>query len=215
MSEEIQISQPKPSALAIMATRFSVEPAKLLDTLKATVFKGSSDAELMSLCIVANEYGLNPFTKEIYAFPAKGGGIVPLISIDGWLKRINEHPQFDGLEKTFTQDEAGKLISCIVTIHRKDRSHPTIHEEYLGECARNTEPWNKQPRRMLGHRALIQCARIAFGFSGFDPEEMEAVHSRPVTGRVIPSAKIPGFLSRPVIAEPASETLADGEAPNE
>ena len=214
MSEEIQITPvPKPSALAIMATRFSVDPAKLLETLKATAFKGSTDAELMSLCIVANEYGLNPFTKEIYAFPAKGGGIVPLISIDGWLKRINEHPQFDGLEKTFTEDDAGKPISCIVTIHRKDRNHPTIHEEYLLECARNTEPWNKQPRRMLGHRALIQCARIAFGFSGADPEEMEAVHSRAVIGRVIPQAKVPAFLSRPEVSEiePATEEEGGNE----
>ena len=212
MSEEIQQIQQvsKPSALAIMANRYSVDPAKLLDTLKNTAFKGSTDAELMALCIVANEYGLNPFTKEIYAFPAKGGGIVPLISIDGWLKRINDHPQFDGLEKSFTEGPDGKPISCCVIIHRKDRSHPTVHFEYLSECKRNSDPWNNQPRRMLGHRATIQCARIAFGFSGGDADELEAVAERPVKGRVIVPANIPTFLGR--IAAPP-EAAAEEEQP--
>ena len=41
---------------------------------------------------------LNPFTKEIYAFPdSKSGGIVPMVSIDGWCRIINEHPQLDGI----------------------------------------------------------------------------------------------------------------------
>jgi len=157
-----------------MASKFNVDPAKLLGTLKNTVFKGASDDELMILVIVANEYGLNPLCKEIYAFPAKGGGIVPVVSIDGWLRMMNDHPQFDGIELEFCETD-GKLISCTAMIYRKDRKHPTSVTEYLAECRRNTDPW-KMEHRMLRHKATIQCARVAFGFSGItDEDEAERI----------------------------------------
>ena len=163
---------PKASALAIMASRVNVEPAKLLNTLKKTVFQKASDDELLALVVVANEYGLNPFTKEIYAFPGKGGGIVPVISIDGWVTMVNNHPEMDGVEFEENHD-AGKLVSVTCRISRKDRSKPVEVTEYLSECKRNTEPW-KMEHRMLRHKALKECARYAFGFSGVTDED-EAV----------------------------------------
>ena len=38
----------------------------------------------MALLIVADQYGLNPFTREIFAFDDKRAGIVPVVSVDGW-----------------------------------------------------------------------------------------------------------------------------------
>ena len=165
-----QVPQKQTSALAVMAGKFNVEPAKLLETLKNTVFRGASNDELLALVVVSNEYGLNPLTKEIYAFPAKGGGIVPVVSIDGWIRMMNDHPQFDGIDYEFEHDEQGRLVSCTSIIYRKDRSHPTRVTEYLNECRRNTEPW-KMESRMLRHKATIQGARVAFGFSGITDED--------------------------------------------
>jgi phage recombination protein Bet len=176
-----------------MASRFNVEPQKLHETLKNTVFKGASDSEMMTLVVVANEYGLNPLTKEIYAFPAKGGGIVPVVSIDGWIHLANSHPQMDGLDFEFAHDEGGKLVSCTCIIHRKDRSRPVKVTEYLAECRRGTEPW-KMEHRMLRHKALIQCSRVAFGFSGIVDDE-EAVSLRDVTPP--PAAVIPTTVEKP------------------
>jgi hypothetical protein len=51
---------------------------------------------MMALLIVADQYGLNPWTKEIYAFPDKSNGIVPVVGVDGWARIINTHEQFDG-----------------------------------------------------------------------------------------------------------------------
>lgn len=140
----------------------------LVPVLKATCFKGStqvSDAQMTALLVVASQYKLNPFTREIFAFPDKGG-IVPVVSVDGWARIVNEQPQMDGME--FIQDAE----SCTAIIYRKDRSHPTKVTEYMIECKRGTQPWNSHPRRMLRHKALIQCARMAFGFAGiFDEDE--------------------------------------------
>ena len=207
MSKEITtIAQTqKASALAVMAQRFSVEPAKLLQTLKDTVFKNASDSELMALTIVANEYGLNPLTKEIYAFPAKGGGIVPVVSVDGWLRIINSHPQMDGMDFEFALKESGSLDACTAIIYRKDRSRPIRVTEFLDECKRNTDPW-KMEHRMLRHKALIQCARVAFGFSGiYDEDEAESI--KQASGSVV-STKI----NKPLFKAP-EETVATQEVP--
>lgn len=146
--------------------------AGLIETLKATAFKGQvSDAQMTALMVVANQYGLNPWTREIYAFPDKNNGIVPVVGVDGWSRIINNHPQFDGMD--FEQD--GESCTCI--IYRKDRSHPVKVTEYMSECRRpNALPWNSHPRRMLRHKAMIQCARLAFGYGGiFDQDEAERI----------------------------------------
>lgn len=145
--------------------------ADLIDTLKVTAFKGQvSDAQMTALMVVANQYGLNPWTKEIYAFPDKTNGIVPVVGVDGWSRIINSHPQFDGME--FEQDDE----SCTCIIYRKDRSHPIKVTEYMAECRRQTGPWQSHPRRMLRHKAMIQCARLAFGFAGiYDQDEAERI----------------------------------------
>lgn len=144
----------------------------LIETLKATAFKGQvSDAQMTALMVVANQYGLNPWTKEIYAFPDKNNGIVPVVGVDGWARIINSHPMFDGMD--FEQDEQ----ACTCIIHRKDRSHPIRVTEYMGECRRaNVGPWQSHPKRMLRHKAMIQCARIAFGYGGiYDFDEAERI----------------------------------------
>jgi len=199
-----------------MAGKYNVEPTKLLETLKNTVFRGASNDELLALVVVSNEYGLNPLTKEIYAFPAKGGGIVPVVSIDGWLRMMNDHPQFDGIDYEFEHDEQSKLISCTSVIYRKDRAHPTRVTEYLAECRRNTEPW-KMERRMLRHKATIQGARVAFGFSGITDEDEAAATpglERDVTPKAAravpldPFAALPEPEQAPVI-EAASDPMDD------
>ena len=159
--------------------------AELAQTLKATAFKGQvSDAQMVALLVVSNQYGLNHWTKEIYAFPDSNNGIVPVVGVDGWSRIINNHPQFDGME--FVQDDE----SCTCIIYRKDRTHAIKVTEYMAECKRaNTKPWQSHPRRMLRHKAMIQCARLAFGYGGiYDQDEAERIVEAQIdaeTGEII------------------------------
>ena len=155
-----------------LATKLDMgDGAELIDTLKATAFKGQvSDAQMTALLVVANQYALNPWTKEIYAFPDKNNGIVPVVGVDGWSRIINSHPQFDGME--FEQDAE----SCTCVIYRKDRGRPIKVTEWMSECKRGTGPWQSHPRRMLRHKSMIQCARLAFGYGGiYDQDEAERI----------------------------------------
>jgi phage recombination protein Bet len=199
-TELAKIPEPqKKSILAKMGARFNVDGAMLQKTLSETVFKNATQEQTVALLIVADQYGLNPFTKEIYAFPAKGGGIVPVVGIDGWLRIINENPQFDGME--IKDDDE----SCTCIIHRKDRTHPIIVTEYLDECIRDTDPWKKCPKRMLRHKAIIQCGRVAFGFSGIHDED---------EGKTIAEAEFTVSDSKP-IAMPEEIKSHAGPTPEE
>lgn len=169
-------TQGKRSLIAKFAARFGVEPEKMMSTLKATAFKvqdgEATNEQMMALLVVADQYGLNPWTKEIYAFP-DNKGIVPVVGVDGWARIINSHPEFDGMD--FEADAE----ACTCRIYRKDRAHPIAVTEYMAECKRATKPWSTHPRRMLRHKAMIQAARIAFGFAGiYDQDEAERIVER-------------------------------------
>jgi len=175
-AEVKQAEQERRSLLATFADRYGMEANKMLATLRATVLRPSNNGadpsveQVASFLIVANHHSLNPFTKEIHGFVDKRGGIVPIVGLDGWAKKINEHPQFDGM--TFEQDDE----KCTCTMYRKDRKYPTVHTEWLAECKQPTQPWTTHPKRMLNWKALIQTARIAFGFAGiYEPDEAERV----------------------------------------
>jgi len=197
-------NQGKGALIAKFADKFGVDQDKLLGILKSTAFKQPSgkdgqppadvsNEQMAALLVVADQYNLNPFTREIYAFPDKAKGIVPIVGVDGWSRIINEHPALDGIEFRAAPEsvkidddakECPEWIECV--IHRKDRSRPTVIREYLDECYRPAfttksgykvaGPWQSHTKRFLRHKALIQGARVAFGFAGvYDEDEAERI----------------------------------------
>lgn len=190
MNAMVRHDQEAPSVLNSMAQHYGMDKAAFDATLRATVMpKDASNAQAAAFLLVAREHKLNPFTREIFAFPAKGGGIQPVVSVDGWMKLINSHPTFDGMDFRDTLNEKGDLISVTCRIHRKDRSHPVEVTEYMSECRRNTDTWQRWPARMLRHKAAIQASRYAFGFAGImEPDEVERMGD--VAAEVIPAVTI-------------------------
>ena len=175
MNAVTKIESARPSLIAMMAAKHNMDPEQFAKTVRATVMpENHTNEQFAALMLVAHEYDLNPIVKEIYAFPAKGGGIVPIVSIDGWINLVNSHPQSDGFEFEF-EHQGDRLVSCTCRMYRKDRSRPVAVTEYLAECKRATDPW-KMEHRMLRHKAMIQAARLAFGFSGvYDDDEGEKI----------------------------------------
>jgi phage recombination protein Bet len=193
-----------------LAERFDLpQSEELYQVLKATAFKGDvTDAQLSALLIVSKQYGLNPWTKEIYAFPDKKNGIIPVVSVDGWARIINTNTMFDGMDFNFSDEmvlmdgansKAPAWTECV--IHRKDRSHPTVIREYLDEVYKApfkpkdggytvAGPWQTHPKRFSRHKAMIQCARVAFGFGGiYDDDEAARIVENtkqidPATGEI-------------------------------
>lgn len=215
------------------AHRFSIDPGQLLPILKATAFqvKGAevTNEQMAALLVVADQYGLNPFTKEIFAFPDKQNGIVPVVGVDGWSRIINDHPQADGIEFRYAEeilnlpDAQPCPAWCEVVIYRKDRGHPVIVREYLEECYRPAfqrqdgskvkGPWQTHTRRFLRHKTLIQGARIAFGFGGiYDEDEATRIVEAQVV-RVEEEAPLRGTAALAAAREraKAAETAPEGQ----
>ncbi len=167
------------SIIATMAAIYDMEPVQFERTVRAqcspTPKRGEqaqplTPEQFAAFLLVARKYDLDPITREIFAYPKRGGGVVPIVSIDGWINLINSHPACDGFEFEYAYDSDGRLYSCKCIMYRKDRAHPTTVTEFLSECWRDTEPW-KMEHRMLRHKALMQCGRYAFGFAGIWDEE--------------------------------------------
>src|SRR5512146_862248 len=176
--------------LTKMAAAYGLEEKAFLATMKTTIFPlAETNEQLITLLVVADQYGLNPFLKgELHAFP-QAGGVVPIVGVDGWHKIANRQPALQG----WTLEWSDKMVkaqganapcpeSWEITIYRNDRQYPVVVREWLDEVYRGTAPWKSHPKRMLRHKTLIQGFREAFGISGiYDPDEAERI----VEGEVV------------------------------
>jgi len=220
------------SLIKTFSARLGLEPERMMSTLKATAFRvrGTeiSDEQMAALLVVANQHDLNPFTKEIYAYPDKNGGIVPVIGVDGWLHIVNRHPQFNGMdfkesEEIVTLDGAKPCPAWIeCTIHRKDREHPIVIREYLDEVYKPpfvkdgrtiNGPWQTHTKRFLRWKTIIQAARVAFSFSGiYDEDEASNILAAEEAIDITPSKD--GKLSPKKLREVIDGALAAVKAEN-
>lgn len=117
---------------------------------------------ILTLLRMMQNLHLDPLLEEISLAQYEDGQWHVFITIEGCAKLLNQHPQFNGL--LFNQantliDGVPEWIEC--SIYRKDREVPTTVREYYIEVKGETAIWQKMPRRILRHRALQQCVRLA------------------------------------------------------
>lgn len=215
MSNELQ-AKGQAKLSEVMASKYGLDPGKFFSTLKTTLMKSldggtPKDEDVATFMIVSNKYDLDPFTKEIVAFPDKKGGIIPVVTIDGWT-RIRDRHDFDGEEFFYSEqmviDKDGKHKPCWewveIHIYQKGASRPVIVREYFDEvyvAPRKTKtgyefsgPWQTHTKRMMRHKVSIQGYRKAFGISGiYDEDEYE---------RIIDATTGQAISGKPVVQEP-------------
>jgi phage recombination protein Bet len=190
----------RPSLVKKFANKYSIDPKVLMATLKQTCFRQSegevSDEQMVALLVVADQYSLNPFTKEIYAYPDKYKGIVPVVSIDGWVRIVTEHPDYNGYDVILpaVMMQPAQLLEhppcwewITIKMHRKRVEHTPALTEYFDECYKPPykprgkdyfidSPWQTHPKRFLRHKAFIQAGRVVFGFAGiYDDDEAQRI----------------------------------------
>ena len=145
-----------------------------------------TESDLERLLLTCERLGLDPVGREVYCTAAQDAaadestqGKPPLVvvALDGWCRIINSHPQFDGMsfvESAEREDGLPIWIEC--SMYRKDRRVATKVREYMCENRADQSAWLTHPRRMLRHKALVQCARLCFGLSGiYDPDEAQRI----------------------------------------
>ena len=123
----------------------------------------------VQLLRLANKYQLDPLSDEISLLQGQDQTYQAFITIDGWSKLIYLHPQYAGMSLR----DSTELINGIptwmeCTIYRNDRILPIVIKEYFEEVRTDHPSWQQMPRRMLRHRVIQQCARLAFNISSTD-----------------------------------------------
>jgi hypothetical protein len=147
-----------------------------------------SESDLERLLLTCEQLGLDPLGREVYCTEAHDASAdvstqrqppLVVVALDGWCRIINSHPQFDGMSfEESAEREEGLPIWIECSMHRKDRRVATTVREYMCESRTDQSAWLTHPRRMLRHKALVQCARLCFGLSGiFDPDEAQRIRA--------------------------------------
>ena len=153
-------------------------------TLQTSIQIHAPAKTILHLLRTAKEYRLDPLQEEVVLTQYDDSWQVS-ISIDGWIKLINRHPAFAGLAFTESPENVDGLpvwMEC--AIHRTDRILPTTTREYLVEVKNDSDIWKKMPRRMLRHRTLQQCARLAFAIHPLEAQT-EKQHSERVKQKTL------------------------------
>ncbi len=143
------------------------EDEKLLETIRDTVAKGATPSQFRMFIEVCKATGLSPFLKEIYFVPSVG----VMASRDGYLRKANEHPQFDGMETRVHRDEKNIPIKAVCTVWRKDRGHPVIAEAYYNEYRKPGNVWATYPSAMIAKVAEVLALKRSFAINGVVTEE--------------------------------------------
>ena len=93
------------------------------------------------------------------------------------MRLINQDPQFAAMTfKESSELELGIPLWMECSIYRHDRILPITVKEYSAEIKTEHLLWKTMPRRMLRHRSIQQCARLAFNIHIADqPSNLEKV----------------------------------------
>lgn len=119
---------------------------------------------------ISKAFGLNPFKREIFCskYGDVGSGQMSIIvGYETYIKRAERSGQLDGWSVITEGKAEDNTLKAIITIHRKDRTHPFVHEVYYSEYVQKTKEghvtkfWQKA-YTMIKKVAMSQGFRLCF-----------------------------------------------------
>ena len=172
------------------AKTLQINPQELLDWLDASL---APEAAQLHLLTMAKGLALNPILGHIDWDHHPDHGFEVFIPIDGWIHLIHREPSFRGISfSQSTELEHGIPIWMECTINRADFIQPITVREYLAELKTDHPIWEQMPRRMMRHKTLQQCARLAFGIHLPEHQDQKSiistVESSRATKRIEPAS---------------------------
>ena len=159
--------------------------------IKATVAKGFTDTELAYFLNVAKIYGLNPFTKQIWAYKDLKDNIIVFAGRDGFLAKAQKDKRWNGMSSDVVRvgeefemdagngtikhrkqiDSLGELLGAYAISRPKGCEFTTIEWADFSTYDRNHGVWKSDPVAMIKKVAESHCLAKAYGISGLAIEE--------------------------------------------
>ncbi len=156
---------------------------------------------------IAMDFNLNPFKREIYCTSYGSGEYKKtsiIIGYEVYIKRAERTGQLDGWQVVTSGSVTTNDLTATITIYRKDRKYPFVHEVDYSEYAQTTydkktgqqkinSMWSGKAKTMLKKVATAQGFRLCF--------------SDELGGIPYDSSELPGNEEREIIIESQNKTI--------
>lgn len=153
--------------------------------IKASVAKSLSDSELAYFLSLSNSVGLNPFTKQIWAYKDGQGNLLVFAGRDGFLANAQRHADFDCIRSaevrendefaadvpngvishkitSFAQEQRGAIVGAYAIVKRKGKGDSVVVVEFK-TYNRGIGAWKTHPADMICKVAETKALKKAFG----------------------------------------------------
>lgn len=129
-----------------------------------------TDKEKTQFLEISQAFGLNPFKREIYCSKYGEGTNAQtsiIVGYETYIKRAERSGQLDGWQIVTEGSLKEQNLKAIITIYRKDRKIPFVHEVLYEEYVQTTKDgqvtkfW-KKAHTMIKKVAMAQGFRLCF-----------------------------------------------------
>lgn len=161
-----------------------------------------TEKEKIQFLEISQAFGLNPFKREIYCSKYGNVPMAIIVGYETYIKRAERSGQLDGWQVVTEGSVTGGDLKAIITIYRKDRKMPFVHEVYYSEYVQTTKEgivtkfWQKA-FTMIKKVAMAQGFRLCFsdelGGMPYTQEEIPSTEDANYTD-VTTSAPVPEFF---------------------
>lgn len=177
MGQEVAVMQHNPVGLSNLREK--------IETIKQTVAKGATDAQLEMFLTLAEQYQLSPFLKEIWFVPNVG----IITGRDGYLKVAQRDPDFDGIVSAAVCEgdefsiepitptvnhrfgaKRGPVIGAYAVVFHKKR-RPAVCYAPMSEYKKSSSVWTTYQSAMICKVAEVLALKRQFGINGLVTEE--------------------------------------------
>lgn len=155
------------SSLQDLAGRRKMSVEVYADDLLEAYMSGFTDIQIRKVIGDIVSLDLCPFEGEVL-IGQRGGVVQTGVLLKGWMV-IAQRNGISSIETDYQVLEDGD-VSCTGIVAVGEGTFRRT--EFLSECRRPTPIWKQMPKRMLGHRAVIQAIRMACGIASPVAEEL-------------------------------------------
>lgn len=177
-----------------------ITESKLQDYLKISgVASNLTLDEQKNFLQIAMDFKLNPFKREIYCTSyGKGENKKTsiIIGYEVYIKRAERTGQLDGWQVVTTGSVKNNDLKATITIYRKDRKYPFVHEVDYSEYVQTTKDYNTnqvRPNKMWAEKPITMLKKVATA-QGF-----RLCFSDELGGMPYDSSELPGNDEREII----------------
>jgi phage recombination protein Bet len=135
---------------------------------------------------ICKAFALNPFKREIHV--SKYGETMSIITgYEVYIKRAERSGQLDGWQIVTEGKTEDNSLKAIITIHRKDRKIPFIHEVYYSEYVQKAPTTGLPNKFWQKAHTMIKKVAMSQGFRLCFSDELGGM---PYTAEELPEEKI-------------------------